>query len=142
MRTNYHTFINPIHIKYNTTLKLNIIYQRDLKLDLNIENHIVRGVVNNTAHPWITGITWNKALDYINDILNVHQTSLEYLPSSTVKIGLPIVIIIAIGIAIAVYLFKRYNKLKFAINTFNVTYEALSKESTGIQEGKLILESN
>lgn len=97
-------FMNPVHIKYNSTLKLSIIDQRDLKLDLKIGKHIIKMVINNTAHPRITGITWNKALDYINDTLNVHQTSLDYFPSSNITIGLSTVITIAIGMVIAVCL--------------------------------------
>ncbi|KAL7647404.1 UNVERIFIED_CONTAM: hypothetical protein RMT77_001000 [Armadillidium vulgare] len=123
IRTNYHTFMNPVHVKYNSTLKLSIIDQRDLRLDLNINNHVVQRVINNTAHPKITGVTWNKALDHINDTLNTHQKSLNHLPPATLSIGLSTFIFIAIGVLTVVCMYKRYQKLKSVVNTFNVTYE-------------------
>ncbi|KAL7632325.1 UNVERIFIED_CONTAM: hypothetical protein RMT77_017368 [Armadillidium vulgare] len=123
IRTSYHTFMNPVHVKYNSTLKLSIIDQRDLKLDLNIDNHVVQRVMNGTAHQKITGVMWNKALDHINDTLHTHQNSLNYLPPAALSIGLSTSIFIAIGVLTAVCMYKRYRKLKSVVNTFNVTYE-------------------
>ncbi|KAL7636896.1 UNVERIFIED_CONTAM: hypothetical protein RMT77_012654 [Armadillidium vulgare] len=132
VRTNYHTFMNPIHIKYNSTLKLSVIDQRELKLDLNIDNHVVKGVINSTAHQKLTGIIWNKSLDIINDTLKTHQNSLNYLPSSTISIGLSTVIFVAIGVLAVICMYKRYKRLKSVVNTFNVTYEApeLGRDTT------------
>ncbi|KAL7630130.1 UNVERIFIED_CONTAM: hypothetical protein RMT77_019730 [Armadillidium vulgare] len=115
--------MNPIHIKYDSTLKLSVIDQRELKLDLNIDNHVVKGVINSTAHQKLTGIIWNKALDHINDTLNTHQNSLNYLPSSTISIGLSTIVFVAIGVFAVIYMYKRYKRLKSVVNTFNVTYE-------------------
>ncbi|KAL7630095.1 UNVERIFIED_CONTAM: hypothetical protein RMT77_019772 [Armadillidium vulgare] len=123
IRTSYHTFMNPVHVKYNSTLKLSIIDQRDLKLDLNVENHVVQRVMNGTAHQKITGVLWNKALDHINDTLHTHQNSINYLPPATLSIGLSTSIFIAIGILTAVCMYRRYKKLKSVVTSFNVTYE-------------------
>ncbi|KAL7633727.1 UNVERIFIED_CONTAM: hypothetical protein RMT77_015681 [Armadillidium vulgare] len=123
IRTSYHTFMNPVHVKYNSTLKLSIIDQRDLKLDLNVDNHVVQRVMNGTAHQKITGVLWNTALDHINDTLHTHQNSLNHLPPAAMSIGLSTFIFIAIGVLTAVCMYRRYKKLKSVLTTFNVTYE-------------------
>lgn len=112
MRTNYHTFINPVHVKYNSTLRLSVIDQRDLKLYLNINNHVIRKVPNKSAHTKITGVKWNAALDYINETLQSHGSSLDYLPSTTLSIGLSTVAVIVVGVVIVVCLLRRYKRLK------------------------------
>ncbi|KAL7648139.1 UNVERIFIED_CONTAM: hypothetical protein RMT77_000040 [Armadillidium vulgare] len=123
IRTSYHTFMNPVHVKYNSTLKLSIIDQRNLKLDLNVENHVVQRAMNDTAHRKITGVMWNQALDHINDTLHTHQNSLNYLPPAAWSIGFSTFIFIAIGVLAAVCMYRRYRKLKSVLTTFNVTYE-------------------
>lgn len=98
---------------------------------MKVNNHVIRKVINKTIHSEITGIRWNSALDYINDTLQSHESSLDYLPSSTISIGLSIAIAIVVGVGIVRCILKRYKKLKVTnLNTLRVTYETTKMRSS------------